>query len=31
MIQKDEYIKARPIVAEYEEQLNVSLASSITC
>jgi len=31
MIQKDDYIKARETVVEYEKQLDLSLASSSTC
>jgi hypothetical protein len=31
MIQKDDYIKARETVVEYEKQLDLSLVSSSTC
>jgi len=31
MIKKDDYIKARETVVEYEKQLDLSLVSSSTC
>jgi heterodisulfide reductase subunit B len=31
MIQKDDYIKAKETVVEYEKQLNLSLVSCSTC